>query len=124
MAVGFRKRVKYNKGPSRRTQQQVPGARNNIQPGTPINAGGTVVTGEQASITLDQPVSLNGIPQWPDGSAPPQLPVGAHLNDLRTGLTLQYSVAPVSPITVPFQDPAIRNQTAGYVNPTSLTFGG
>lgn len=63
-------------------------------------------------VTLDQPVSLRGIPQYTDSAN--QLPTGAALTGPQQ-VTLTYANVSANPFNVPFQDVAIRNTGAGFV---------
>jgi hypothetical protein len=125
MPVGFRVRKNYNKGPSRRTQNSVPGARNQLQPPTPINATSIAApVGMTVQVNFDVPVVYSGIlPQWND--SPETIHVTAvHMNSpLQAVLT--YSGSPDNiTVNIPFQDPAFRSNSAGYVNAGPLMYQG
>ena len=70
------------------------------------------------TIIFDQPVSLKGIPQYPNNNG--ALPTSASLSNPTT-LVLTYPIGPeATGITVPSEDPAIRNSSGGYVTPVSV----
>ena len=71
-------------------------------------------TSTTVTLEFDQSIALKGIPQYVSqlGSVP------ASVTQPSPGtVVLTYPAGSITQITVPFQDPAIRNATGGYVNP-------
>jgi hypothetical protein len=85
---------------------------------TPIGIS-NCVPGASTVVTFDQAgLVLNGIPQWPDNTG--AMPTAAEL----TGpdeLTLTYAAPVPTAVTVPFEDPGIRNGAGGYVSPGTFS---
>ena len=89
-----------------------PARRPQILPIFGPDGGATVI------VTFDQDVILNGTPQYTDGGN--QLPIAATV----TGpleITLTFANPAANPFTVPYQDPGVRNNGAGFVLPGSYT---
>lgn len=80
---------------------------------TPIG----VVGASTLTVTFDQPVSLNGVPQYKAANG--AIPTAASLSAQNT-LLLPYPVGAVRPFTVPFDDAAIRNTSGGFVVPGTV----
>ena len=76
----------------------------------------TVIT-----VNLSVPCSLNGVPQYLTVGANGALPVSAVMSSpSQVALTYAATQAASTLLTVPANDPALRTQTGGYVNPTSF----
>jgi hypothetical protein len=85
---------------------------------TPILITDTV-PGDTTTVTFNGAVFLTGIPQWPNNSG--HVPEAAVMTS-PTVLTLTYPTADTTTsITVPFQEPAIRNTGGGYVVPGTFS---
>jgi hypothetical protein len=94
------------------------GLRNIARP-TPIGIVSAVAAASVVTITFNQPVSLKGIPQYPNNTG--QMPTSAVLTT-PTVLSLTYPLGPeATGITIPAEDAAIRNASGGFVSPTSVT---
>lgn len=66
-------------------------------------------------LTFNQPIVLNGIPQYETNTG--KLPTSATLTTPNV-VTLAYDTpGSVTAITIPFQDPAIKSRTGGSVSP-------
>ena len=89
---------------------------------TPISIASVLPNGNELSLTFDQPVTLTGIPQYTldAGTAAPTGAVRATASSVT--LTYAASVDTAARINVPFEDPAIRNGSGGYVTPQSYAF--
>ena len=71
-------------------------------------------------VTLDPPVDRSGIPQFlKNGTAAPTAATLAS----PVALTLTYPAGAEEPstLTIPFEDPAVRNRSAGFVNAGTVT---
>lgn len=85
---------------------------------TPITITNTT-PGDTTVVTFDQVVILNGIPQWPNNSS--HMPEAAEMT-APDELTLTYPAADTTTtITVPFEEPAVRNGGGGYVTPGTFS---
>jgi len=113
---------RYNKTPMRRKEVNAPGGASQITRRTPIIPDPGAAAGNTIPVVLTSPCSLNGVPQFlATVAAAPAAPVSAVMT---TPLlcTLTYSGAPTSPLVIPFEDPALRNNAGGYVQPGTYTF--
>lgn len=89
------------------------------QRATPIAVTLMAYGGGFVEVTFNQPVLLAGVPKYTlaDGS----LPTGATLQAANLVKLTYASLGSGAPtITVPFEDPAVRNQAGGYVSPVSM----
>lgn len=67
------------------------------------------------ALAFDQPVTLNGLPGITTSVAG-AVPVSAEQTEPQTiEITFSASVAAATGVSIPFQDPAIRNGSGGYV---------
>ena len=86
-------------------------------PASPVTIVNVVKTAAVMTISFNQPVSLKGIPAWTTNIAG----VTAILASLTTptilSLTFSASVATATGLIIPFEEPAIRSASGGYVNP-------
>jgi hypothetical protein len=94
---------------------------NNLGLRLPLNivdifSGGDAVT---LRIAFDQQIILSSIPHFQ--SQPDNYPIDAHAFD-ETHVDLVYPSPPEFKVFVPFQDPGIRNASAGYVTPGTFDF--
>lgn len=84
------------------------------QPATPIYIVSGATSGSQLTLTFDQPVSLNGVPQFTTALAP--TPVSAAQTAANVVvITYSGNVAGAEWVNVGFRDPAIRNSSGGFV---------
>ena len=88
---------------------------------TPIRITSAAVVTTTATIELDQPVVLKGIPQYRFTDGGP-VPTAASLTSPTT-LVLTWAADPGDPteILIPFEDPAIRNSVGGFVADSVVT---
>lgn len=94
------------------------GAEAQRPPQTPITITATT-PGDTTVVEFDQAVILKGIPQWPNNSA--SMPLTAVLT-APDELTLTYPAPDTTTaITVPFEDPGVRNGGGGYVSPGTFS---
>ncbi len=103
---------RYNKNPARRKIQGV-GAQTARAVRTPIAISSFSHSTVTGTVTFNQPVILTGVPAWVDSAA--HTPVSAVMTS-PTVMTIVFSGTITTPVTIPFEDPAIRNSAAGYVN--------
>jgi len=97
-------------------------AANRPQPTTPIGISNVVAAGSVLTIVFDQPVALKGVPKYSTNIA------GAHAISANMAapsvmsLTFDAAVAGANQLNVPYEDPAIRNSSGGFVTPTAVKF--
>ena len=112
---------KYPNTVNRRKAAPSQNAANRIGTRTPlIPSVGTPASTSQ-TITFTQPVVLKGVPGWFDASTPTITVNSATRPDPLT-VVLVWNAAPTAKLTVPFEDPSIRNMIGGYVQSGDYTF--
>lgn len=119
MAIQRPKR-RYNKGPTRRKAQTGLGAANQIGSRTPIEVTFGKFTTNDTTATFNQPVVIAELPRWFDTSSPTIVVEGIEQIDAMNA-KVTFNAPATGEITIPFEDPGIRNNTGGYVNPGSVT---
>lgn len=119
MAIQRPKR-RYNKGPIRRKAASGLGAANMIGTRTPIQFTLGKFSTNDVTVTFDQPVVINGIPAWFDTSSPTIVVEGVEQLDASSA-NLTFNAPATGALTVPFEDPAIRNANGGYVQSGSVS---
>ncbi|CAN5540868.1 hypothetical protein BH10PLA1_BH10PLA1_02180 [soil metagenome] len=77
---------------------------------TPIGIASSTFTNSNWTIVFDQPVSLKGTPQYLSNAG---LPAASEMTS-PTSIILAYMEILTS-VTIPFQDPAVRNASGGFV---------
>ena len=97
------------------------GAANERGRRTPIIAEITGDSSTSVTIQLDQNVSLKGFPAVTDASTPSITCNGA-IQTAPNEIVLTFNATPTVALAWPFEDPAIRNNVGGYVQPGTLTF--
>lgn len=117
--AGLTARRRYNKTPQRR---KIPGVGAQVQRGhrTPINIVSCEGTLAVVTVVFDQPVVLHGLPGWTDNGG--ETVIAAEMTDAVT-CQMTFSATAVTPLTIPFEDPGIRNSVGGYVRPASQVLG-
>lgn len=111
----FRQKRSYNKTPSRRRVPGV-GAQTQLTRRTPIGINSFTHTTDTGTVTFDQPVILTGLPGWTDAAS--HTVVSAVMTS-PTVMTIVFSGTITTPVSIPFEDPAVRNSAGGYVRPAS-----
>jgi hypothetical protein len=95
---------------------------NRPQPTTPISIapGGASAAGSVITIEFNQPVILNGVPQYSTDVAG-ATPISAVMTNATTlELTFSASVAAATEITIPYEEPGIRNSSGGFVSTSTF----
>lgn len=117
--MSMKTRKRYNKTPARRKIPGV-GAETHRTVRTPINIVSCEGTAEVVTVVFDQPVVLSGLPGWTDNGG--ETVIAAEMTDATT-CEMTFSATAVTPLTIPFEDPGIRNSAGGYVRPASQVLG-
>ena len=90
------------------------------QPVAAIAVTGATAVGAVLTITFDQPISLNGTPAYTTDV------VGATaLSAVMTGtstvaITFSATVATASEVRIPYEEPAVRNSSGGFVSTSTF----
>lgn len=72
------------------------------------------------TLTFPQPIVLKGTPAYGSGSLTVNAATAPTPNTL--ALVFNGSLVASIPLTIPFEDPAVRNAQGGYVRPGAYTF--
>lgn len=105
---------------SRRRNNEV----NRPQPTVAITIGSVIspIMGSPIlNIAFSQPVTLKGIPQYTTDIAG-AVPIAASMTNPTTlQLTFDQDVSAATVLNVPYEEPAVRNSSGGFVTPASVT---
>ena len=93
---------------------------NNPQPTVPIAVTAAVKATTKITVTFDQPVALKGVPGYTTNLAG----VTA-LSAIKTGpttveVTFSASVATATTLHIPYEEPAVRNASGGFVSDSTF----
>lgn len=112
---------RYPNRAARRKAMAGIGAANRLGTRTPIIPTLSKASGADVTITFDGPVSLKGLPAYEDNAGTPHVVTAAELTAPNVlELTLNGNAS--TTLTIPFEDPAVRNNAGGYVQPGTYTF--
>jgi hypothetical protein len=113
--MGLTKRARYKNATLRR-QQTSPGTANQRPRRTPIVPTVGAISGSTLPVTFPEAVVYSGIlPGWTTTTR--SVIAVAVTSPTTVTLTFSGSLVGTSPLTIPFEDPAFRNQIGGYVQP-------
>lgn len=70
-------------------------------------------------LTFDQPVALSGTPAYTCGAVSAVSAVQSAPNAVE--ITFSGVLVAATPVVIPYQDPAIRNASGGFVTPNTVT---
>ena len=110
-----------NRTRSRRSVRRCVAAAGVARPVTPIQITSVGASASQVTITFDQPVSCSGVPQYTVDVSNTH-PVSASLvNPTTLQITYNATVATATLLTVPFEEPCVRNASGGFVATSTFT---
>ena len=90
------------------------------QPTAPIRIESVAFAGLVATVVFDQAVALNGVPQYATDLAG-VTPVSAALTSPTTvAITYSATVATAGRLDVPYEEPAVRNSSGGFVSTSQV----
>ena len=87
---------------------------------TPVRIVSAVAAASVLTITFDQPVILDGIPQYSVDVVGPTRVSAAMTSPTTLALTYSAAIAAATVLTIPFEDPSIRNAVGGFVADTTF----
>ena len=116
--MSMKTRKRYNKTPQRRKIPGV-GAETERTRRTPINIDSAVGALAVLTVVFDQPVVLKGLPGWVGAGS--EVVISAVMLDAVT-CEMTFGATVTSPVSIPFEDPGIRNTAGGYVRASEATF--
>ena len=100
----------------RRSNSQV----NNPQPTTPIKLASASVAAEVLTVTFDQAVSLNGTPAYTTNLAGVTAVSATQTGPTTVAITFSASIAAATEVLIPYEEPAIRNASGGFVSTSTF----
>ena len=110
----IRRQIKHR--PSRRKNIMA----NRPQPTTPITVTAAAAAGSALTVTFNQPVALKGVPQYTVDVAGAD-PVSAVLSAPNICvITYDVAIAAATTLTIPYEEPAIRNASGGFVSTSTF----
>ncbi len=105
---------------ARRSRRRQNSPVNNPQPTVPIKVTAASAAGSVLTVTFDQPVILSGVPQYAT-DVPGAAPTSAVLTSATTlALTFDAAVAAATELKIPYEEPAIRNASGGFVSTSTF----
>jgi hypothetical protein len=103
-----------------RTSKKTAPSATRPQPTAAIKITGASAAGSVVTVTLDQSVSLQGTPQYAVDVVGAE-PVSAELTSPTTvAITYDVAVAAATTLTIPYEDPAVRNASGGFVSTSTF----
>lgn len=115
MSVGIiGRRNTRNRSSRRRNPATMP------QPTAPIKVTGVTVLGAVATVTFDQAVSLNGTPAYTTDIVGATAQSAAMMGTNTVAITFDATVATATEIRIPYEEPAVRNASGGFVSTSTF----
>lgn len=114
---------RYKNRAARRKTIAGVGAANRVGTRTPIAIADFADGSASTAVTFDQQVILDGTPGWTDLSTP-SIKVNSASQSAPNVIDLVWNAAPTVAVSIPFEDPSIRNSVGGYVRDSVFTFPG
>ena len=93
---------------------------NNPQPTTPIKVTDVAVAGSVATVTFDQAVSLQGTPAYTTDIAGAEAVSAALTSPTTVAVTFDAAVATATALNIPYEEPAVRNASGGFVSTSTF----
>jgi hypothetical protein len=105
---------------SGKTKERVQNDANRPQPTSPISIISANAAGSTLTITFNGPVMLKGVPNYTTDVAG-ATPVTANLTGGNTlNILFSASIAAATTMTIPYEEPAIRNASGGFVSTSTF----
>src|SRR5687767_5293445 len=100
---------------ARKSRRRTNSVFNNPPRTVAIKVTGASTTGAVLTVTYDQPVSLNGVPQYTTDIVGATA-VSAVMTGMNTiAITFGSTVATATEVRIPYEEPAVRNGSGGFV---------
>ena len=107
------------RGPNRPSRRRNPAA-TVPQPTAPIAVTAASALGSVLTVTFDQPVALNGTPAYTTDVAGAEAVSAALTSPTTVAITFDASVASATEISIPYEEPAVRNASGGFVSTSTF----
>jgi hypothetical protein len=89
--------------------------RSKLRQATPVRISSVTKAAAVMTIVFNQPVVLKGIPQYTTNLAGVTSIAASMTNPTTLSLTFSATVATATTLSIPFEDPSIRNAVGGFV---------
>ena len=103
-----------------RTKRRSKSAANRPQPTAPIKITAVSFSAAVATVTFDQPVSLNGVPAYTTDLVGVTAQSAAMTSPTTIAVTFSGSVASAIELRIPYEEPAVRNGSGGFVSTSTF----
>jgi hypothetical protein len=92
----------------------------NPQPTTAIKVTAVTVATNTVTVTFDQPVVLNDTPQYTTDVAGATPTSATKTSATTIAITFDASVAAATELNIPYEEPAVRNASGGFVSTSTF----
>jgi hypothetical protein len=93
---------------------------NNPQPTTPILVTGASVLGSVLTMTFDQMIALDGVPQYTTDVVGATALSAVMVGTNTVAITFSATVATATEVRIPYEEPAVRNGSGGFVSTSTF----
>ena len=90
---------------------------------TPIAVTAASVLGTVLSVTYDQAVTLNGVPKYTTDVVGATAVSAAMVGLNTVAITFGATVATATEVRIPYEEPAVRNGSGGFVSTSTFPVG-
>ena len=105
---------------ARRTRRRSNSLVNNPQPTTPIKVTAATKGTTDLTVTFDQVVMLDGVPQLVTDVAAVTAESAVQTSPTTIVVTFSASIATATEVQIPYEEPAIRNASGGFVSTSTF----
>jgi hypothetical protein len=99
-----------------RTSRKMSGGPTKPQPTAPIGITSVAKAASVLTIVFNQPVSLKGVPAYTTNLAGVTALSAVMTNSTTLALTFSAAVTTATTLNIPYEEPAVRNSSGGFVS--------
>ena len=92
----------------------------NSQPTASIAVTAAVAATTVVTVTFDQPITLSGVPQYTTDVAGANPISAVRTSPTQIAITFSASVAAATELNIPYEEPAVRNSSGGFVSTSTF----
>jgi hypothetical protein len=92
----------------------------NPQATTPIKVESASAAGSVVTVEFDQVIALNGTPKYTTDVAGADATSAVQTSPTTIAITFDASVAAATELTIPYEEPAVRNASGGFVSTSTF----
>lgn len=85
-----------------------------------ISVTGATASGSTVTATFDQPILLNGVPKYTTDVAGADAVSAVKTSATTIEITFDASVAAATALLIPYEEPAVRNASGGFVSTSTF----